>query len=111
MKNTKRFIFQKEEKNFYNCLKRKKISKKLLFTEAVLNVDDKAGRLEGKKVLDEYCEWMFPIVLELSKRVGIVDDGYQNRYPGFVAERLLNYYFDSRSDRCRIAYADKSFLK
>ncbi len=64
-----------------------------------------------KDVICVYCEWMFPVVFKLHERIGEVDDKYQNRYPGFVAERLLSYYFDIRRDRYKVAYADKTFLR
>ncbi len=64
-----------------------------------------------KAVLDDYCAWMFPVVLELNDRIGEIADRYQNRYPGFVSERLLTYFFDSGSDKYKTAYADKSFLR
>lgn len=64
-----------------------------------------------KAVLDEYCSWLFPVILELNDKTGVVEDKYQNRYPGFVAERLLTYFFDAHGNRYKTAYADKSFLK
>ena len=63
-----------------------------------------------KEVFDDYSAWLFPILLELNYRIGEVEDKYQNRYPGFVSERLLNYYFDIRRSDLKIAYSDKSFL-
>lgn len=63
-----------------------------------------------RDVLNEYCEWLFPVLLELNDTIGTLDDKYQNRYPGFISERLLNYYFEKNRGRFRIAYADKSFL-
>ncbi len=63
-----------------------------------------------REVLMEYCEWLFPVLLELNDKLGILDDKYQNRYPGFLSERLLNYYFEKNRERFRIVYADKSFL-
>lgn len=44
------------------------------------------------------------------KSVGEHKDLYQNRYPGFMAERLMTYYFETKSEKYHIAYADKSFL-
>ena len=41
----------------------------------------------------------------------LIDDKYQNRYPGFVSERLLTYFFDVNGEKYRVAYVDKSFLK
>ncbi len=63
-----------------------------------------------REVLMEYCDWLFPVLLELNDRIGILDDKYQNRYPGFLSERLLNYFFEKNKDRFRIVYANKSFL-
>ena len=64
-----------------------------------------------KEIFDDYSAWLFPILLELNKRVGEVEDKYQNRYPGFVSERLLNYYFNVKRTDLKVLYSDKSFLK
>ena len=64
-----------------------------------------------KQILDEYCEWLFPMLIELADEVGTVDDAYQNRYPGFLSERLLTYYFETKREQLNIAYADKIFLQ
>ena len=64
-----------------------------------------------KEIFDDYSSWLFPILLELNEHIGVVEDKYQNRYPGFVSERLLNFYFEVRRSDLKIAYADKSFLK
>ncbi len=64
-----------------------------------------------KEIFDDYSSWLFPILTELSNRIGDVEDKYQNRYPGFVSERLLNFYFEVCRPDLKIAYADKSFLK
>ncbi len=61
-------------------------------------------------ILKEYCSWLFPVLLKLNEEIGSLEDSYQNRYPGFLSERLLNYYLDTRRDRYHIVYADKSFL-
>ncbi len=63
-----------------------------------------------KDILKEYCSWVFPVLLRLNEEIGALEDSYQNRYPGFLSERLLNYYLDSRRDNFHIVYADKSFL-
>ena len=63
-----------------------------------------------KAVLDEYCEWLFPILFECEKRIGQHGDTYQNRYPGFMSERLLSFYFDYYRDKYTVVYADKNFL-
>ena len=64
-----------------------------------------------RNIILEYCEWLFPILIKLNDEIGSLKDSYQNRYPGFVSERLLNYYFEIRRNDLKIAYADKSFLK
>jgi hypothetical protein len=48
--------------------------------------------LTSKKNYDMYCEWLFPILFEVEKRITISDDVYQARVFGFMAERLLNVY-------------------
>ena len=45
-----------------------------------------------KKLFDEYCSFLFPVLFELEKRVDIQKDysnDYQRRAAGFVAERLF----------------------
>lgn len=63
-----------------------------------------------KTVINELCEWMFPILESAEYRGGKKEDIYQNRYLGFLSERLITYYFDSRRDNYNVAYADKVFL-
>ncbi len=65
----------------------------------------------GKKpIIDAFCEWLFPILFALEERNGVRDDNYQNRYPGFISERLLTMYFARREDEIKRIYADKNFL-
>ena len=63
-----------------------------------------------KKVLDEMCAWMFPVLFDVVERIGEHSDKYQNRYPGFMSERLITFFFENRRDRYRVIYADKNFL-
>lgn len=43
--------------------------------------------------LNQYCEWLFPLLFEFEKRHQINrEDLYQQRVMGFLAERLLNVY-------------------
>ena len=63
-----------------------------------------------KPVLDDLCDWMFPILFDVAQKGGERDDKYQNRYPGFLSERLMTYFFESRRDKYKIVYADKNFL-
>lgn len=63
-----------------------------------------------KAVLDDLCGFLFPVIFAAAEKIGTHDDKYQNRYPGFMSERLISYFFESRRDRYRIVYADKNFL-
>lgn len=64
-----------------------------------------------REVLTKYCEWLFPILFEAEEHIGIHQDAYQNRYPGFMAERLMSFYFDKHKDEYKLVYCDKNFLK
>ncbi len=64
-----------------------------------------------KEVLDRLCEWMFPILFAVAKQGGKKENSYLNRYPGFISERLLTYFFESRNSEYRVVYANKNFLK
>lgn len=50
-----------------------------------------------RKVLNEYCDWLFPILFELEKRIDISDyDDYNKRVFGFIGERLLDVWLMNR---------------
>ncbi len=63
-----------------------------------------------KEVLDELCTWLFPILFQAAGYGGEKEDCYQNRYPGFLSERLISFYFERHGNRYKVVYADKSFL-
>ena len=42
---------------------------------------------------------------------GEKEDNYMNRYPGFISERLITYFFESKRDKYNIVYANKNFLQ
>ncbi len=62
-----------------------------------------------KAVFDELCSWLFPILDAVAKRIGKREDKYQNRYPGFMAERLMTYFFEGRGRQYHVVYANKNF--
>lgn len=64
-----------------------------------------------KDVFDELCEWLFPVLFYVADKGGTLDDAYQNRYPGFISERLITYFFEKNRDRFKVVYADKNFLE
>lgn len=64
-----------------------------------------------KEILNELCSWMFPILFAVTEMGGIVDDAYQNRYPGFISERLITYFFEVNRNKYKVVYADKNFLE
>lgn len=64
-----------------------------------------------RNVLDDLCTWMFPILDAVWKHGGIKEDSYMNRYPGFISERLITYFFEVRRNKYNIVYANKNFLQ
>lgn len=63
-----------------------------------------------RKILHELCSWLFPILFEVAKHGGIIEDSYQNRYPGFISERLITFFFEKNKEKYKIVYSDKNFL-
>lgn len=64
-----------------------------------------------KCILNDMCRWMFPILFACADHIGEREDAYQNRYPGFLAERLMSFFFERNREKYRIVYADKNFLE
>ncbi len=63
-----------------------------------------------REVVDDLCSWMFPILLKVVDEVGELPDEYQNRYAGFLSERLISFFFYYYADKYKVVYVDKSFL-
>lgn len=63
-----------------------------------------------KDVFDELCQWLFPVLMYVVDKGGTLEDSYQNRYPGFISERLITYFFEKNRDKYKVVYADKNFL-
>ncbi len=66
------------------------------------------------ELFDNYCEFMFPLLFELEKRIALPDKPYQKRVFAFLSERLLNYWIYKESltkaeiDWCMTEAVDKS---
>lgn len=63
-----------------------------------------------KSVLNDLCDWMFPIIDSIAAHEGQYTDSYQNRYPGFLSERLITLFFEMHRDKYKTVYADKNFI-
>ena len=63
-----------------------------------------------KQVFDDMCKFIFPIIFEVVEQCGEVDDQYQNRYPGFLAERLITFFYYVNSKKYKVLYCDKNFI-
>ena len=64
-----------------------------------------------KHIFHELCEWLFPITMEIERRIGDLPDTYYNRYAGFCTERLITLYFLVNKQNFRIVHADKIFME
>lgn len=62
-----------------------------------------------RKCFDDYAEWLFPILFGCERRIGDIEDRYQNRYAGFIAERLLLVYLKYNQSKYKVAVANKHF--
>jgi len=50
-----------------------------------------------KNIISGYCEWVFPILSEVEKRVDMTGyDNYQKRIYGFLTERLFDVWMDKQ---------------
>lgn len=48
----------------------------------------------NKNLINDYCEWIFPIMFELEKQLDTSNyDDYRKRVYGFLTERLFNVWF------------------
>ena len=63
-----------------------------------------------REVFDDYCEWLFKILNYCEKKIGHKEDSYQNRYIGFLAERLLTIYIAMHSE-LNVVVAHKHFIE
>ena len=64
-----------------------------------------------KEIFDQYCKWLFSILDFCREYCAPKQDPYQNRYLGFLGERLLTVYMLHNYDEYKIAIADKHFVE
>ena len=64
-----------------------------------------------KTIFDEYCQWLFPILDYCEIHCRKKDSVYQNRYIGFLAERLLTIYMLHHEKEYKIVHARKHFIE
>ena len=53
-----------------------------------------------KKIFEDYCEFIFPILFELEKQIDTSTyDGYQKRQIAFLSERLTSLFIYSKKNQ------------
>ncbi len=63
-----------------------------------------------REILNNYCEWLFPVLLYCENKIGSKTDRYQNRYIGFLSERLFTIYM-AYNKQYKLAVARKHFIE
>lgn len=63
-----------------------------------------------KEIFNEYCSFIFPILKRCEELIGTKEDVYQNRYVGFLAERLVSIFL-TKHKKYKVAIADKHFIE
>lgn len=66
--------------------------------------------LARKRVLEEYCNWLFPILEELEESSVPRGADRADRYVGYAGESLATLYFMFNKDRLHIVHAGCRFL-
>ena len=64
-----------------------------------------------KEIFDKYCKWLFDILEFCDKQCKHKNDAYQNRYLGFLGERLLTVFMLHHFDDYKIVIANKHFVE
>lgn len=66
--------------------------------------------LAKKEVLDEYCNWLFPILERIEKLSTPKGTERSDRYIGYIGETLLTIYFLYHKDKMNIMHTGCQFL-
>ena len=64
-----------------------------------------------KEIVDDYCSWLFPILAYCEGHCEKKEDPYQNRYIGFLAERLLTIYLKGHEGKYTVVHVRKHFVE
>ena len=64
-----------------------------------------------REFIDAYCNWLFPILEYCEQKIGDKQDPYQNRYIGFLAERMLTIFLNYHKDDYEVCIVDKHFVE
>lgn len=64
-----------------------------------------------REFIDAYCNWLFPILECCEQKIGDKQDLYQNRYIGFLAERMLTIFLNYHKDDYEVCIVDKHFVE
>ena len=64
-----------------------------------------------KEIVDDYCSWLFPILAYCESHCEKKEDPYQNRYIGFLAERLLTIYLKGHEGKYKVVHVRKHFVE
>ena len=64
-----------------------------------------------KEILNEYCAWLFPILQYCENKIGQKEDAYQNRYAGFLSERLMTIFLEHNRERFNTVIGKKHFIE
>lgn len=64
-----------------------------------------------RDVLNRYCEWLFPILEYCEMNCEAREDIYQNRYIGFLAERLMTVYLYHHRETLVVVFSKKHFYE
>lgn len=62
--------------------------------------------LAKKHILENYCEWLFPLLFRIEELSVPKGNQRADRYIGYIAESLETLYFMERRDALKIVYAD-----
>ena len=63
-----------------------------------------------REIVCEYCEWLFSILGYCEKRINVKEDIYQNRFAGFLAERLFTIFL-THNKQYKVYIAKKHFIE